>query len=101
VLLVNFGRDWDERELAEKGEDYLREYILPQYTVFYPVGNFLMILGLVLLLQWYLWTYLHTLMIFQWYSAVIVIAGGIILRFFLMRLVYWVMIHRKEKSIAN
>jgi hypothetical protein len=65
VLLVNFGRDWDERELAEKGEDYLREYILPQYTVFYPVGNFLMILGLVLLLQWYLWTYLHTLMIFQ------------------------------------
>jgi hypothetical protein len=40
VLLVNFGRDWDERELAEKGEAYLREYILPQYTVFYPVGNF-------------------------------------------------------------
>jgi len=96
-----FERKGDEIRLTEKGKAYLREHILPQYTVFYPIGNFLIILGLVLLLQWYLWTYLHTPMIFQWYSAVIVIAGGIILRVFLMRLVYWVMIHRKERHVSS
>ncbi|MEM2249423.1 MAG: hypothetical protein QXP16_01860 [Candidatus Bathyarchaeia archaeon] len=86
----------EEIRLTEKGEAYLRKHILPQYTVFYPIGNFLIILGLVLLLQWYLWTYLQTPMIFQWYSALMIIAGGIILRVFFMRLVYWVMVHRKE-----
>lgn len=93
-----FERKGDEIRLTEKGEAYLREHILPQYTVFYPIGNFLIILGLVLLLQWYFWTYLQTPIIFQWYSAVMVIAGGIILRVFLMRLVYWVTIRRKERK---
>lgn len=91
-----FERKKDEINLTEKGTNYLNKHILPQYTVFYPIGNFLIILGLVLLFQWYLWTYANTPMIFQWYSASIIIAGGIIIRVFFMRLSYWIM--RKKKG---
>lgn len=91
-----FDRKGDEICLTEKGNDYLHKNILPLYIVFYPVGNFLIILGLVLLLQWYLWTYLQTVMIFQWYSAITVIIGGIVLRVFFLRIVYWIMTHKKE-----
>lgn len=92
-----FEKNKDEISLTEKGTNYLNKHILPQYTVFYPIGNLLIILGLVFLLQWYLWTYVNTLMIFQWYSAIMVIAGGIVVRFFLMRLSYWMMKRKKAE----
>jgi len=91
-----FERKNDEIHLTEKGTNYLNRQLLPQYTVFYPIGNFLITLGLVFLLQWYLWTYAHTPMIFQWYSAVMVIASGIVIRFFFLRIVYWIISRRKE-----
>lgn len=93
-----FERKGDEIKLTEKGIRYLNKQLLPQYTVFYPIGNFLIILGCVFLLQWYLWTYANIPMIFQWHSAVIVIVGGVVLRFFFLRIVYLVMSHRKIKA---
>lgn len=92
-----FDKKNDEITLSQKGVDYLKKQILPQYTVFYPIGNFFIILGLVLLLQWYLWTYVNTAMIFPWYSGIMVIAGGIAIRFFLMRLSYWMMKRKKAE----
>jgi hypothetical protein len=91
-----FERKADEINLTQKGTNYLKTQILPKYTAFYPVGNFLIILGIVFLWQWLLWTYANTPVIIPWYSATMVIVGGTIIRFFLMRLNYWIMRNRKS-----
>ena len=91
-----FERKGDEINLTEKGSSYLKREILPHYTVFNPIGNFFIMIGLFLLFQWYLWTYSKTLLIFQWYSALLIIAGGIVVRFFFMRLTYQIMKRQKQ-----
>jgi hypothetical protein len=93
-----FDKKNDEITLTQKGVDYLNKQILPQYKVFNPVGNFLVILGLVFLLQWYFWTYLNSPMVIPWYSAIICLAAGIFVRVFFMRLSYWIMKHSKKKA---
>lgn len=90
-----FKREGDKITLTEKGIGYLNKNILPRYKESFPIGNFLIFLGLVLLLQWYLWAYAQTLLIFPWYSGLTVLAGGIVIRFFFMRLVYWIMKKKK------
>ena len=93
-----FDRKADEISLTQKGVNYLNKHILPQYTVFNPVGNFFIVLGLVFLWQWFQWTYANTPIIFPWHYAVMIIAGGIIIRFFMMRINYWTMKKRKEAN---
>jgi len=90
-----FERKKDEIHLTEKGTNYLNKQLLPQYTAFYPIGNFLIILGFVFLLQWYFWAYAQTTIIIPWYSAVIVIAAGILVRFFFLRLIHLIMKMKK------
>lgn len=90
-----FERKKGEIQLTEKGTDYLNKQILPQYTAFYPIGNVLIILGFVFLLQWCFWTYKQTVMLIPWYSAVIVIALGIFVRFFFLRLNHLIMKMKK------
>jgi hypothetical protein len=91
-----FDRKNDEITLTQKGVDYLNKQILPQYKVFNPVGDFLIVLGLVFLLQWYFWTYLNSPLITPWYSAVMTIGVGIVVRVFFMRIGYWIMKHTKK-----
>lgn len=93
-----FDRENDEITLTKKGVDYLNKQILPQYKVFNPVGNFMIILGLVFLLQWYFWTYLHTPWVTPWYSAITCVALGVFVRGFFMRVVYWIMKHSEKKA---
>jgi hypothetical protein len=93
-----FERKHDEINLTEKGINYLNKHILPQYTVFNPISNFFIILGFVFLLQWYFWTYTNTPMIIPWYSALMTIAIGLIIRFSFMRISYWIMKSRKRES---
>lgn len=93
-----FDRKNDEITLTQKGVDYLNKQILPQYKACNPVGNLLIILGLTFLLQWYFWTYLNTSMVIPWYSAIICMATGIVVRVFLMRIGYWTMKHSKKKA---
>jgi hypothetical protein len=81
-----FDRKQDEINLTEKGIDYLNNHILPQYTIVYPICNAVIILGFVLLLQWYFWTYTKAAMIFPWYSALMIIAMGLTIRFLFMRM---------------
>lgn len=91
-----FARTPKEIRLTEKGANYLNKYILPQYTVFHPLGYFLVILGFVFLFQWYVWTYAQTITIVPWYSGIMMIVTGIAVRFFFLRLVHLVM---KRKSV--
>ena len=91
-----FERTPDGIRLTEKGTNYLNKQILPQYTAFYPLGNILITLGFVFLLQWYFWTYTQTPIIIPWYSAIIIIAGGILVRFFFLRLNHLILKMKKK-----
>jgi hypothetical protein len=93
-----FDRKNDEITLTEKGVDYLNRKILPPYKVFSPIGDFLIILGLVFLLQWYSWTYLTSPLVTPWYSAIICVATGIVVRVFFMRVGYWIMKHSRKNA---
>ena len=90
-----FERTPKEIRLTQKGANYLNKHLLPQYTVFYPIGYFLIILGFVFLFQWYFWTYAQTISIVPWYSAIMIIATGIIIRFFFLRLAHLIMKRKK------
>jgi len=90
-----FERKKEDIYLTEKGTNYLNKQILPQYTVFNPIGNLLIILGFVFLLQWYSWTYAHKPVVIPWYSALIAIALGILVRFLFLRLVHSIMKRKK------
>ena len=96
-----FDRKNDEIALTQKGFDYLNREILQHYEVFNPIGNFLIVLGLVFLLQWYSWTYLSTPIVTTWYSAVMTIGIGIAVRVFSMRMVYWIMKHRRSSQVKK
>jgi len=93
-----FDRKNDEITLTEKGFDYLNGKILPQYKVANPIGNFMIILGLVFLLQWYSWTYLNSPMVIPWYSAIICLVVGIVVRVYMLKVGYWIMKHSKKKA---
>jgi hypothetical protein len=90
-----FERKKGDIYLTEKGTNYLNKQILPQYTVFNPIGNLLIILGFVFLLQWYFWTYAHKPVVIPWYSALIAIALGLLVRFFFLRIIHWIMKRKK------
>jgi len=87
----------DEIFLTPKGEKYVKEKILPQFSIYKSMSNVLLVLGGVFLLQWFEWNYLNFPLILEWYVAFIIIGLGLFLRFFTLRLSYWVM--RKTKRI--
>jgi hypothetical protein len=91
-----FERTGDGIRLTEKGTAYLNRQILPQFTAFYPLGNFLIILGFVLLIQWYSWTFAETPMVIPWYSALLITATGFLIRLFFLRLAHWVIKFKKK-----
>ena len=79
----------DKIELSKKGEDYVRRELLPHYKTFAPVGYFLILLGVLFILQWYMFTNFNVPIIFGWESGLLLIIGGLILRFWLLPLLYW------------
>jgi len=93
-----FDKKNDEITLSQRGVGYLNRQILPQYKVFNTVGNLLIVLGLVFLLQWYFWTYLNNPLVIPWYSAIIFVATGIVVRVFFMRIGYWIMKHSRKNA---
>jgi hypothetical protein len=93
-----FERTINGIQLTEKGLEYLKNKILPQFSMFYSLGNFLIILGFILLLQWIEWTYVQYPLILPWYSALSIIAFGFFIRFFILRLSYWIIQLRKKMT---
>lgn len=79
----------DEIKLSKKGEDYVKRELLPPYKAFNPVGYFLILLGFLLILQWYMFVNFNDPIIFGWESGLLLIIGGLILRFWLLPLLYW------------
>ena len=94
-----FERTADEIKLTEKGMQYLNREIMPRYNSLEYVGNAFIVIGLVLFIQWIVYTYFHYVWLPSWYAGLSVFVGGFILRFLILRLNYWE-IKRKKKMIS-
>ncbi len=86
----------DKIKLSKKGEDYVRRELLPPYKAFNAVGYFLVLLGSLIVLQWYMFENFHDPIIFGWESGLLLIVGGLVLRFWLLPLLYWALKIRKK-----
>jgi len=86
-----FEEKGDEITLSEKGERYVRAELLPSYRAVNPIGYFLIFLGSLLFVQWYLVSYYRTLLVFHWSSGPAVIVFGLFVRFALLPTRYWVL----------
>ena len=76
-------------KLSKKGRDYVKRELLPQYRIFNPIGYFFMLLGVLIILQWYAFTYLDVVITFDLWAGLLLIIVGFVLRFFLLPLIYW------------
>lgn len=79
----------DKIKLSTKGEGYVRRELLPHYKTFAPIGYLLIFLGFLLILQWYVFENFDVSIIFGWESGLLLIIGGLVLRFWLLPLLYW------------
>jgi hypothetical protein len=88
----------DEIHLTEEGKGYVKDRILPQYNVYKSYGNVLIFLGSFFLLQWFEWTYLKFPLIPSIYFAMIVLALGLFVRFFILRFNFYITKRRKKMT---
>jgi hypothetical protein len=93
-----FERTTEGIQLTEKGKKYLEKKILPRFTILHPIGNFLIFIGVAFLFDWFAWNYLSIALVAQWYSGIIGIVCGIIVRFYFLRLYYWIVKRTKKIS---
>lgn len=91
-----FVRKGDEITLSDKGEKYVKNVVMKYYGAFNIIGYFLIFLGFVLTLQWYLLTYHKILLFLDWYSGLTIVAGGLAIRFALLPMIYWLLRIRKK-----
>jgi len=86
----------DEIKLSKKGKEYVKRELLPRYKNFAPIGYFLILLGVLFILQWYMFAKFNVSIIFGWESGLLLIIGGLILRFWLLPLLYWALKIQKK-----
>lgn len=79
----------NEVSLSRKGKEYVEKKILSPYRIFNPVGYFLIFIGALIFVQWYAYTIFKQLILFDWWSGLSLIIAGLILRFWLLPLLYW------------
>jgi len=95
-----FERNANGIQLTEKGNGYLDHKIMPRYSDSKSIGNAFIILGFVFILQWVDWTFFQYAFIIPWWSGLTVLVGGIIIRFFILRLYYFA-IKRRKKMLSD
>jgi len=81
----------NEISLSKKGEEYVERTLLPQYKILNPVAYLLIFMGALIVLQWYAYTYFNTTIIFDWWSGLLLIIAGLLLRFWLLPIIYWLL----------
>lgn len=92
-----FERTGNEIKLTKLGNKLLNKKILSEYSIANTTGTALIIISFVLLLQWVEWTYFNNPIILQWYAIIPLLVGGLLIRFFLLRLIYWKI--KKQKKM--
>lgn len=86
----------DTVKLSEKGKDYVKRKLLPQYRILNPIGYFFMMLGVLIILQWYLFTHLDVVITFDLSTGLLLIIVGFVLRFFMLPVIYWMLKIQKK-----
>ena len=94
-----FERKQDGIQLTLKGEEYLKNKVLPQYDIFNTMGLIFIFLGFIFFLQWFYWTYLNNNFVLPWYSALSIVALGVFMRFFILRTKYFIV--KKKKKVES
>ena len=95
-----FERTLDKIRLTEKGEEYLNKKILPHYDILRPIGNIIIIMSSVFILQWINWTYFQRATIMPWHCGLILLILGFVLRFLGLRLNYLIINKKKKDDIS-
>lgn len=85
--------------LSQKGQQYLESKVLPQYSMYKIIGYAILFLAFVFIFQWFDWIYLKQYLVFPWYSDLSIVALGVILSFFMLRLKY--LVFRRKKKVDN
>jgi len=93
-----FERNCDEIKLTELGKLFLNKEILKEHHLTKTIGNTLIIIALVLLYQWVMFTYFNHVAIISLYGVLPLLIGGLIIRFFMLRINYWLI--RKQKQMV-
>lgn len=86
-----FLRKGDEIRLSKEGEKYVRKKLLPHYMAFNIVSYFIIFVGVLLLVHWFLRTRYDIIVVFDWLDGLSFIIGGLVMRFALLPLVYWLL----------
>lgn len=86
-----FIRKGDEIALSASGETYAGKKLLRQFRAMYPIGYFFIFFGIMLIAQWYLYTYYKIFLSFDWTTGISFIVVGLLIRFGLPPLVYWIL----------
>jgi hypothetical protein len=86
----------DEIHITEKGKEYVKERILPQFSVYKSYGNVLILIGFFFAFEWAEWYFLKTRLEPTWYFAAMLLTIGLFLRFFVLRFNFFVTKRRKR-----
>jgi hypothetical protein len=93
---VYFIREGDAIALTDAGERYVKKVWMRYYRAFNPVGYLFIFLGLILFAQWYLLTYYKILLSLNWYGGIALIVSGLLIRFALLPMSYWLLKLKKR-----
>jgi hypothetical protein len=93
-----FDRKGDEIKLTNLGTQYLNKKILKENQLTNTTGIALVVISLVLLFQYVQWTYFNHVVMISWWGFLPLLIGGLFIRFFTLRLQYWI-IKRQKKMI--
>lgn len=91
-----FVRNGSDITLSKKGKDYVKKELMHSFENFYPVSYFLVFLGVILLVHWYLYTYHGEYLVFEWNIGLAIVMSGLVLRFALPSLTYIGLIIKKK-----
>jgi hypothetical protein len=91
-----FMRRGDVVTLSQSGQEYVKKQWIPYLQVVNPFSYFLIFIGSLLFMSWFLRTYYSIILVFGWYEGLLTIAVGLILRFAFSRIMYWFYKLRKK-----
>ena len=84
-----FERRGDVVTLSQNGQEYVKKQWIPYLQVVNPFSYFLIVIGSLFFMSWFLRTYYDTILTFGWYEGILMIIAGLILRFAFSRIMYW------------
>jgi len=91
-----FKHKGDVITLSNKGHEYIKKQWVRYFSIVNPLSYFIIIVGALLFLSWYLKVYHNAFLVFNWYQGIVVIIAGLIIRFGLMRLMFWTLRAQKK-----